>query len=317
VRVTVAATITEVERLRPLWRQLQTQSRSTIFQDFDWNLLALRTFVEEKPYFVAAELATSAAIVPAVIRESAIRLAGGPLFDYRDALCAGDDTAFNAALEKVAELEMSWNIHGIRYAQGTPPWSAAPVQPWTAAPYVSARDISAETFAEKHTRARRSLRRLSEQGASVRTVAGTPELIEQLYREKAKEPAGHGENIFRDPRCVEFMRDVVGLPNTRCEVFLIEAAGNPIAALITFSEREVRRFYTTWMDQQWSKHSPGVALLYHATWETLAAGLDCDYMTGEQPYKTRFATGSVPLYKLECSSAELRASFVPEELKAA
>jgi CelD/BcsL family acetyltransferase involved in cellulose biosynthesis len=315
VRITVATTIAEVERLRPLWQRLQRQSRATIFQDFDWNLLALRIFPEETPYFVAVEVESSAAIIPAVVREGEIRLAGGPLFDYRDPLCAGDEAAFTLALEKVADLGLPWNIRGILEQHSR--WSATPVQPWTAAPYVSARDISAEAFVEKHTRARRSLRRLSEQEASVTTVTGTPELVAQLYREKAKEPGGHGENIFRDPRCCQFMQNVVSLPNTRCEVFLMEAGGKPIAALITFREREVRRFYTTWMDQQWSTHSPGVALLYYATCETLAAGIDCDYMTGEQSYKMRFATGCVPLYKLECSSAEFRASFPAEELKAA
>jgi CelD/BcsL family acetyltransferase involved in cellulose biosynthesis len=316
VRITVATSIAEVEKLRPLWQRLQTQSCSTIFQDFEWNLRALRTFVEEKPYFVAAELKSSAAIIPAVIADGAIRLAGGPLFDYRDALCFGDESPCNAAFETVAELEMPWNVYGIRRRQSSH-WSAAPLQPWTAAPYVSARDVSAEAFAEKHTRARRSLRRLSEQGASVIMVAGTPDLLERLYREKAKEPGGHGENVFRDPRCVEFMRSVASLPSTGCEVFLMEAAGTPIAALITFRERTVRRFYSTWMDQAWSKYSPGVALLYHATCVSLAAGLDCDYMTGEQSYKMRFATGSVHLYKLECSSAELRASFAAQELRAA
>jgi CelD/BcsL family acetyltransferase involved in cellulose biosynthesis len=317
VRVSVATTFVEVERLRPLWRDLERGTGSSIFQDFDWNLLALRTFSEEKPYFVAAESESSSAIIPAVVRDRELRLAGGMLFDYRDALRGGDESAFTATLERVAELGFPLNIHGIRCAQRTSPWLATPAQPWTSAPFVSIKDISADAFAENHTHARRSLRRLFDSGASVRTVPGTPELIEHLYCEKAKEPAAYGENVFRDPRCVEFMRNVISLPQTRCDVFLMEIAGNPIAALITFREREVRRFYTTWMDQRWSKHSPGVALLYQATYETLTAGFDCDYMTGEQPYKMRFATGTVALHKLECSAAELRASLAAQELRAA
>ncbi|MFL6301060.1 MAG: GNAT family N-acetyltransferase [Terriglobales bacterium] len=292
------------------------ENRATIFHNLDWNLLALRTFTEEKPYFVAVELESSATIIPVVVRDREIRLAGGPLFDYRDVLHTGDDDSFRLGLEKVAELELPWNIQGIRAEAAHSLW-AIPSQPWTSAPFVSLRNVSAKEFAEKHTRSRRALRRLADLGASVRMVPAMPELIEQLYREKAKEPAGFGQNVFQDSRCVAFMRNVVSLPLTHCDVFLMEAAGQRIAALITFRDREVRRFYTTWMDQRWSKHSPGVALLYHAACETLAAGLNCDYMTGEQPYKMRFATGSVPLYRLECSSAELRACLAPEEARAA
>ncbi len=41
--------------------------------------------------------------------------------------------------------------------------------------------------------------------------------------------------------------------------------------------------------------------------ESLAAGLDCDYMTGEQPYKMRLATNSVPLYNVRATAEELAA----------
>jgi CelD/BcsL family acetyltransferase involved in cellulose biosynthesis len=70
-----------------------------------------------------------------------------------------------------------------------------------------------------------------------------------------------------------------------------------VAALVTFQDGKVRRFYTTWFDPQWSRHSPGVALLFEATRLSLAEGLTCDYMTGEQDYKLRLATGAVPLYR--------------------
>jgi hypothetical protein len=33
--------------------------------------------------------------------------------------------------------------------------------------------------------------------------------------------------------------------------------------------------------------------------------LDCDYMTGEYPYKMRFANSSCPLYKVEVTAAAL------------
>jgi CelD/BcsL family acetyltransferase involved in cellulose biosynthesis len=311
VRVTVATSLPEVESLRSLWARLLEHSRATLFQTFEWNLLVLQTFAEENPYFVAVEMDSSAAILPAIVRDREIRLAGGPLFDYRDAICAGDEAACAVALAKVDELGLPWNVFGIPSADR---WFGA--QSWTAAPFVSLRAIPAEAFAEKHTRARRSLRRLIDEGASVRVTAGTPDLIEHIYREKAKEPSDCGQNVFRDPRCILFMREVVQLPQTRCDTFLMEIASEPIGALVTFLDGQIRRFYTTWMDHRWSQYSPGIALLYEATCQTLAAGLDCDYMTGEQPYKLRFATGSVPLYKVEAAASAIVTNEV-EVLKAA
>jgi len=299
VRISIATSLAEVQGLRPLWTRLQERSGASIFQHFDWNLLALQTFPEEKPYFVAVEAGSSAAIIPAVMRNDEIRLSGGPLFDYRDAICVGDDTASTLAMEMADELGLPWNVFGLTSSAR---WGIT--QSWSAAPHVSLRDISAEAFTEQHARARRSLRRLADLGARVRALPGTAELIQRIYCAKAKEPSAWGQNVFRDPRCIEFMRNAVTFPQTRCEIFLMEDASDPIAALVTFIDGRIRRFYTTWMNERWAKHSPGIALLYEATCQTLAAGLDCDYMTGEQPYKLRFATGSAPLYKLQGTASD-------------
>jgi CelD/BcsL family acetyltransferase involved in cellulose biosynthesis len=303
----VASGIGEVEALRPWWNVALRGTPTTIFQDFDWNLLALRTFSEEKPYFVLAESDSSVAILPAVIRNREIGLAGGPLFDYRDAVRAGDCGAFRAALETVAGLNLPMRIFGVPCRGAAEHWSSLGPQRWTAAPFVSAKDSTAESFVARHSRSRRALRRLNDLGATVRRVKGTEERIGRLYREKAKEPGGHGTNVFRDERCLDFMVGAVSLPSTACELFILEAQDKAIAALVTFIDEQVRRFYTTWMDPAWSKHSPGIALLYEATRQTLEQGADCDYMTGEQPYKLRFATGSEPLCRVEASAEQLSA----------
>ena len=70
-------------------------------------------------------------------------------------------------------------------------------------------------------------------------------------------------------------------------------------------DRGCRRFYTGWFAPEYEKHSPALALIYEITRQSLAAGLDCDYMTGEQPYKMRLATSAVPLYKVRASAEEL------------
>ena len=52
------------------------------------------------------------------------------------------------------------------------------------------------------------------------------------------------------------------------------------------------------------------------TRRSLADGLDCDYMTGEQPYKLRLATRSTPLYRL-CATPEQLADLSSMEMRAA
>jgi CelD/BcsL family acetyltransferase involved in cellulose biosynthesis len=75
--------------------------------------------------------------------------------------------------------------------------------------------------------------------------------------------------------------------------------------LVTFLDAGIRRFYTIYFDPQWAVYSPGVALVFEATALSLEQGLSCDYMTGEYPYKLRFANASRMLYRVEASAAQL------------
>lgn len=93
----------------------------------------------------------------------------------------------------------------------------------------------------------------------------------------------------------------------RCEVFTFEHANSLIAALVTFRDRNWRRFYTTYYSEAWAKYSPGLTLLHHVVKESLAQGLDCDLMTGAQPYKLRLSTAEIPLYRVSATSEDIRA----------
>jgi CelD/BcsL family acetyltransferase involved in cellulose biosynthesis len=79
------------------------------------------------------------------------------------------------------------------------------------------------------------------------------------------------------------------------------------AALVTLLDPGVRRFYTCWFAPELSKHSPALSLIYEVSRLSLAAGLDCDYMTGEQPYKLRLATSAVQLFQLQATTEQLAA----------
>ena len=96
---------------------------------------------------------------------------------------------------------------------------------------------------------------------------------------------------------------VAALEGSSCEVFTLENdTGTLIAGLVTFRDRNVRRFYTIYFNPEWARYSPGVALLYEVTARSLAEGLSCDYMTGEYAYKLRLANSSRLLCKASRSA---------------
>ena len=80
-----------------------------------------------------------------------------------------------------------------------------------------------------------------------------------------------------------------------------------MSALVTFRDRHVRRFYTVFYDQAFADYSPGNILLFEICRRTLEESMDCDMMTGEQPYKQRLATSAVPLYRVQASAETLAA----------
>ena len=134
------------------------------------------------------------------------------------------------------------------------------------------------------------------------------DLVKQIYQLKCDQFAGDASNVFRDQRRREFMVAVAALEAEKCQIFTLEdTVGCIVAGLVTFIEAGIRRFYTIYFDPGWAVYSPGVALVFEATALSLEQGLSCDYMTGEYPYKLRFANASRMLYRVEASAAQLAA----------
>ncbi len=92
----------------------------------------------------------------------------------------------------------------------------------------------------------------------------------------------------------------------RCRIFTYETSDDLVAALLTLRSDHARHFYTIYFDDAWSAFSPGQVLLYESSVQVLSEGLDCDYLTGEYPYKMRLANESIPLVRIQASSKEWR-----------
>lgn len=317
-RISVAETAAEMERLRDLWGELSRSGAYTLFQSFAWNHLAARVFAgRETARVVAVESGAGAAIIPACANGKGLSLLGEALFDYRDLLAGGDDAATTMAWKELARRPAAFEVTALR-GDACERWEGIglPVDPFVSAPCVLRADMDAITFEARHHRSARLLRRLARAGVTPHQRAGSDAtLVRAIYERKAVQVVDTGENLFVDFARRDFLVAVAA--ESPCDVFTLESAGTLVAALVTFRDGNTRRFYTTYFDRAWAHYSPGVALLFEATRRTLAEGLDCDYMTGEQPHKLRFATASVPLYRVNASAEAVAEVAVSSRLLAA
>ena len=291
-------------RFRPLWEEICAARPHTIFQTFDLNQLVAHTFAErETPFVVVADGSYGSAIVPAALRrDGSLRLLGEEMFDYRCFLHQGDPEVLHAALGALAQLGCPLEITAVREAEAALK-DELPLLSFCGAPCVLHQDVSAEEFAATHSRLGRNLRRLARLGFELHRYRGDyPALLRFIYDKKA---AQDPRSLFHDPLRIEFMVQAASLLPDRFEVFTLEDEASSAAALVVLREDDCRRFYTGWFSPELEKHSPGLSLIYEITRQSLAEGLDCDYMTGEQPYKMRLATSSVPLYRVRATAEQL------------
>ncbi|HKV94551.1 MAG TPA: GNAT family N-acetyltransferase [Candidatus Angelobacter sp.] len=305
-------------RLRPMWEGICTAGHFTLFQNFGLNLLVARMFAgREQPYIICAEASYGAVIIPAVVRHAgaSLRLLGDELFDYRCFLHQGEPGVLRAALAVLAERGLPLEVVALREKEASTLPQELPLVSFCVAPTTSGREISAEQFALKHLRLARNLRRLGRLGFALHSYQGDyPGLLRFIYQKKAAQSVS---SLFHDPLRIEFMVNAATiLPNT-FEIFTLEDEASIVAAVVTLREDGCRRFYTGWFAPELEKHSPALSLIYEVTRQSLEAGLDCDYMTGEQPYKLRLATSAVQLYRLGARAEELAAAGRSEAIQAA
>jgi len=307
-KITICSSAGELLHFRPLWEALCAAANHTVFQRFELNQLAAEKFADrEQPYVVCAEALSGAAIVPAVLRhgEGSIRLLGEELFDYRCFLHSGDGEVLRVALAALAPLERRLEILAMRENDRDGMAGGLQFLPFAAAPGVNRRHVSAEEFAAGHTRLARNLRRLERLGFALHRHNGrNAMLLRSIYAGKA---AQHPGSLFHDPERIEFLVSAAGLMPEVFEIFILEKGPLMAAAAVTLRDGNCRRFYTGWFAPEYEKHSPALALIYEVTRQSLEAGLDCDYMTGEHPYKMRLATSCVQLYRVCATAQELAA----------
>ncbi|MBI2677518.1 MAG: GNAT family N-acetyltransferase [Candidatus Koribacter versatilis] len=230
---------------------------------------------------------------------------GEMLFDYRDVLAAGDRGLISEALAEIGKAGYDLYLPAIRDG-GRLDSAHGDLEAWVGASLLRGSDLGPDAFLAKHFKARKQMRRLRAAGADFARYHGdSSALVRWVYARKAEQFACASVDIFSDPLRQRCMVDIARASGSHCDVFTIEFGSATVAALLTFRDKGVRRFYTIWHDVRWDEFSPGIVLLLHACHESLGEGLDVDFLTGEQPHKTRFATGRVQLYRLRAAAARL------------
>jgi CelD/BcsL family acetyltransferase involved in cellulose biosynthesis len=310
VHKTLARSASELMALRPLWDRLLKRNRKTMFQRFEWNWLAAEIFRERfLPAVAAVESDAGAAIIPACINlgTSRLELLGESLFDYRDVLHVGEADVLRAAWEVLGEFNLPLSITAVE-ASAVHDWSDFPATEFVSAPWVDASRMTEREFRSAHSRVGSRLRRIQRKGVILHDYSGAQsELVRHLYHLKCDQFASDENNIFRTEARRAFMVAIAAREAENCRIFTLEdGTGCIVAGLVTFLDAAIRRFYTIYFDPAWAAHSPGVTLVFEVTARSLAQGLNCDYMTGEYPYKLRFANASRMLFRVEASTSDIR-----------
>jgi hypothetical protein len=172
-----------------------------------------------------------------------------------------------------------------------------------------------DSFLAMHSRLGRHTRRIAKQAVAFKHHAGSErQLVRFIYETKGKQ-ATPSENLFQDRTRREFMVRIAAEKASRCDVYTYETNSELVAALVAFRDDAVRHCYTIYYDSRWSDFSPGQLLLFEVAARSLAEGLDCDFMTGEYPYKNRVATARVPLFTVEAEAGALSGIFPSSALE--
>jgi CelD/BcsL family acetyltransferase involved in cellulose biosynthesis len=297
----------ELDHLKSRWTWLERQCDGTLFQSYELNRWAARWFAaRETPQVIVAESDSGMAIIPAVRREREVGLIGETLFDYRDVLSAGDPGALQQAWRELARLGVPLEVTALRGAATRERWQSLEPAEFCNAPTTRRSDLTAAEFVAAHHKAAKASRRLARQGLRLkRRESRLGAISEWVYRHKA-EWRGKSENLFGDRLRQRFMMYIVCSDVCDCTVWSYDdPRGEIAAALVSFRHGCVRHFYTIHHDARWERFSPGQVMIFDVTRESLAEGLDVDFMTGEYPYKNRLATGMVPLYRVAASAGQM------------
>jgi hypothetical protein len=233
-----------------------------------------------------------------VVRKSSDTLAflGEELFDYRNVLSAGDDIALRTAWGVLAALGLPFELTAVR-GEIQPYWRGFDVARFSGAPVARS-----DTPQRPHPRLQQKLEILQHRRCHLSSQQCAAAKVREMYRLKA---AQDSRCLFRDSVRIRMVEAMVETCAEGCELLALEQDQELVAGVLSFRDRDWRRFYGTYYSLGWADFSPGVTLVNRLLENTMREGLHLDLMTGEQSYKLRLARDIVPLSRVSASAARL------------
>jgi CelD/BcsL family acetyltransferase involved in cellulose biosynthesis len=169
--------------------------------------------------------------------------------------------------------------------------------------------------------ARRTARRMEEEGVQSRTSA-TPEDLEALLRlHYARWDERGGSNVETSARGV--LRDAARElgESGRLAVALLDGPEGPVAAELMLTAGDTMVFWAGGFDPSWSRHAPGTQAMLLALREAAASGVrTADLGGGEHAYKERLADSNRPIvwrtvFPRGARYPLIRARLAPKQLR--
>lgn len=316
----------ELAGLAELWGAVATGQ--SCFQRFSFARTWGQVFFRHGVTPLVVHDAEGKWILPWAARDGVLFPLGHGVFDYVDVIgtgaAAGSLEARAGALARALRRCPDWRRMEMRGLPEDSPFlgfwrrlaaelgAEAAITPFAAAPLLrrgGGDAATVEAFARKHGRAEERLRQAQRRGwlGRVEPAAERRELLTWLLEQKQRRMEARGETNVLQAAEAEWLGAMAGLGREAgVELWAYRRDGRSAAGLVTFLLPPVRYGYLLAFAAEMASASPGITLLYFVLRATIGEGMDFDFLTGEQPFKLRFANAARRLLQFRLRRAPLR-----------
>jgi len=278
--------------LEEVWRRAAADQ--TVFQGFTFARHWAACFADQTEMRVGWS-ENPAAVVPLVRRGGMWSLIGEGLFDYQDVI---GRPGTEAALWTREQTDGHLQVTGVPEGTGQHKFwqqSGMEARQFSCAP---TRVAGAESeLPQEHPRQQRRWQAAGAQLEKVEGRGGRLRHLDWLLEHKAQGLAAQARENVLDAGARRWLGAMVESELDLAELWSLRRAGETLAGILCWRSAAVRYAYTIAYDARFAALSPGVLALYALLRQTMREGRGFNFLTGEQEFKLRFATGRETLLR--------------------
>lgn len=298
--------ILRLEEIEPLWRNAFERAPGSFFQRFEPSLHWARVYAADGSLRIWSH-EPGPALAAFTLHQGRLALLGQGLFDYVDLV---GEASLTAQRQLACQL-LDWDEWRQFDATGVPAdspftefWQAfAPEQKaFSVAPLLRYLD----RFSSAHPRLARRLRQYRRTGWVLRQVRERHErqaFLPWILEQKRQTLQAQGCSNVLDGDAARWLQAMVEHEPVLTELWQLYRGAETAAGLLTWRSTSVRSAYTISYRGGAAAMSPGILLLYGVLCDSVAEGLHFDFLTGEQPFKLRFADARRHLLRVRRSKS--------------